>query len=210
MVLAAISLMTVAMVQAASTVDRFQSSGTTLSATATGSGFHYDFSASETTTRGKNGNTLVYVSVAVCNGRPDQPPFTCLTAFGSIDSRLLTRRGKIATLNIPDATAAGLVLLSCDEFTCFPVPATSRFPIQVTFQANGLVTNEFDGTTRVTQNVGGLTIRFSSKGKTNNQSASVQGRIGNLTLPALGTEFEAAWIGDSKDTAHVVQRETKR
>src|SRR5687768_4713217 len=114
----AMSLMTL---QAATTTDRFQSSGTNLSSTAIGSGFHYNLFALETTTRGKNGNTLVFVGVLACNGRPDQPPFTCLSASGSVDGRLLTRRGNVAALNIPDAAAAGLAFLACDELTCSPV-----------------------------------------------------------------------------------------
>ena len=208
--LATMMVIPVATLQAGTTVDHFQSSGTIVNAMGIGSGFYYELLAAETTTRGKNGNTLVFVSVTVCNGRPDQPPFTCLTAGGSIDGRLLTRRENTASLNIADAAAAGLAFQVCDEFTCFPGAPPSPFPIQVTFQANGLFINEFDGTNRVTQNVGGLTSRYTSKGKTTNQSASVQGQIGHLALPASGTEYETAAIGDSKTTTHVILRETKQ
>jgi hypothetical protein len=200
-------LMSAATLQAATTADQFQSSGTILSAMATGSGFRYNLFASETTTRGKNGISLVYVGATVCNGQPDQP-FTCLTVFGWVDGRLLSRQGNAATLNIPDAAAAGLYVTACNEFTCFPVTSTP-FPIQVTLRANGLYAHEFDGTQRQTYNFGGQTTRYYSKGQSNNQSASVQGRIGYLTLPVLGVEFEYALLSDSKNTLHLIQRETK-
>ena len=208
--LTALVVTAAATLQAGSSVAQFQSGGTNLNAMAIGSGFYYDVFAAETTTRGKNGNLLVFVSVTVCNGRPDQPPFTCSTAAGSIDGHLLTRSGNVAALNIPDATAAGLALYACDELTCFLIPSPRAFPIQVTLQANGLLTNEFDGTTRITQNVGGLTSRYQSKGKSSNQTAFVKGKVGHMTLPVSGAEFESAVIGDSRTTTHVVQREMKQ
>jgi hypothetical protein len=202
-------MMSVATLQARTTTDHLQSNGTMLTATGIGTGFYYNLIAVETTTRGKNGNSLVYVGVTVCNGRPDQPPYTCVNASGSIDGRLLSRRGNVATLNLPDAAAAGLSSLACDEFTCFPTPSTP-FPIQVTLRANGFFTNEFDGTLRSTYNYGGMTSRFYSKGQSINQSASVQGRLGNLTLPVAGADYQDAVITDTKNTVHVIARETKQ
>ena len=198
-----------AAVQAAATVDQFKSSGTNLTASGSKPGFNYNFFATETTIRGKDGNTLVVIGVGICTGAPDQIPSNCLTAFGSVDGRLLTRRGSIATLNIPDAVAAGLTFQSCDEFGCFPMTPPGPFQIQVTLRANGLFTNEFDGITRVTQNAGAATSHFYSNGKTSNQSATIQGRIGSLTLPALDLDFESAVIGDAKTVTHVILRETK-
>jgi hypothetical protein len=185
------------------------SSGTALSAVGAGSGFNYTFFATETTTKGKNGSTLTFVSVTTCTGPSDQTPFNCLTASGGIEGGVLTRRQNIdAVLNIPDAVAAGFSFQACDEFTCFSITPPSPFPIKVTLRTNGLFTNEFRGITRQTQKAGVATMRFSSDGWSTNRSASVEGSIGTMTLPVFGGYFESAVISDARDVIHVIQRET--
>jgi hypothetical protein len=194
---------------AAVRVGQFKSSGTILSTGGSGSGFSYTFFAAETTIRGKNGSNVTFVGISICTGPPDQIPFNCLIGSGPIEGRLLTQGQTAASLNIRDAVAAGVLFQACDQLTCVPVTPFSPLPVQVTLQANGLFTNEFHGITRQTLSAGAATIRFFSNGQSTSQTASAQGRIGALTLPVLGAEFEAGSITDSKGVSHVIQRETK-